>query len=105
MKNKFEQHEKSAGAKRESTPGEYKNDLVRLAEQIILEDDLNIVEVLLDSGDAKDVQEARKLLLLAVDKRMLRGKTLDEEARYFYKIIGFSPEEASRIRQQELTGE
>ena len=104
MKNKFEQAAENIVVKREAASEEYKDELARLAEQIMHEKYLKIVEELLDSGDAKDTQRARRLLLLTVDGLWYVGTLLDEEAQHFYKIIGFTPDEASQIRQEQVRG-
>lgn len=73
-----------------------KEELMKLARELLNETGQNDVEQLLEDGNEQD---ATAYLLGAIDKAFANGRDAEVLAGY-YKILGVSPEEASSLRQQ-----
>ena len=73
-----------------------KDELLTLAREICTDNSLNIVEGYLDDDD---FDSAREGLLGALDCLVLEFGMPEDESVAKYKLIGFTPDQASKIRQ------
>lgn len=76
---------------------ETESQLVGLAQELCNEKGRRKFQKYLDQGD---LQKAKVLLLGALDALVIESNIPTDEAREKYETIGFSPEQASRIRQR-----
>lgn len=73
--------------------------LLRVAHAVMDEYGEQLIRELIEDDK---INNARECLLEAVDAEYMSGAISEEVAREMYETIGFSPEEASRIRQSDV---
>ena len=93
MKN-FEHTDSARRNKAEQ--GAYKEELLGIAHEFLNEKGQEDIEKFLDNNE---IQIAREHLLGALDDAVYKHTVHDEHAKEQYRILGFGPDEASRMRQ------
>ena len=86
----------------EEYPEEKLESLKGLADDLLFEDEKEIFNGLIEDGK---VRLARMRMLSVVDFLWGQGRITDEDAKKKYDIIGFTPDEASIIRQSSVAGQ
>lgn len=81
--------------KSEISPEEYKKKLLTVAGELFKG---KVPNYFLEYLDNDEIESARVSLLGAIDAFVFGKNISDEEAKTKYEILGFDPEEASRIR-------
>ena len=86
----------------EEYPEEKLEALKGLADDLLFEDEKEIFNGLIEDGK---VRLARMRMLAVVDFLWGQRRISDEDAKKKYEIIGFTPDEASIIRQSSVAGQ
>lgn len=79
---------------------EYKQQLLKLATELMTDEGQDNVAIYLDDGD---FLKARIAILGSLDRKVLeKGDITESKAREKYQILGIDPEKASRLRQSNI---